>query len=75
MATSWQDIASAPRDGTKIILRVRHVNWDFEKTPEKKSQWEQECQGKWIDHNGGGFTWDGLCGAVIGWRPIEGDRS
>lgn len=25
-------------------------------------------QARWIDHNGGGFTWDGLCGRPCQWR-------
>ena len=71
--TTLRDMSTAPRDGTEINVLVRHQNWDFEK-PGNRDQWEQMVVAKWIDHNGGGWTWNGLCGALIGWRPIDKKR-
>jgi hypothetical protein len=30
--------------------------------------WEQACNARWIDFNGGGWTWNGIAGTPIAWR-------
>jgi hypothetical protein len=59
---------AAPRDGTTIILRVEHENYQYASAPERR-RWIQFVEAKWIDHNGGGFTWEGLAGRETGWIP------
>lgn len=69
-AEGWRDLDSAPKDGTEVELRVVHVNAaydDFEKA--EADGWIAACPGKWIDHNGGGWTWKYLCGRICQWRP------
>lgn len=69
-ARGWRDLDSAPKDGTEVELRIVHINAAYdEPTQAESAGWIGHCFGKWIDHNGGGWTWDGLCGAVCQWRP------
>ena len=70
----WQPMVSAPLDGTEIQLLVRHHDyWTALKLDGKKHA-EEKYQGvvigKWIDHNGGGWTWHGGSGSPVGWRPM-----
>ncbi|PZQ44864.1 MAG: hypothetical protein DI551_09185 [Micavibrio aeruginosavorus] len=58
----------APKDGTEILILFRHESYKFCK-PDQREEWEQLCRAKWIDHNGGGWTWEGICGHPIGWIP------
>lgn len=61
---------SAPRDGTEVELLLRHMNFRLCKTDEERSEWEQVVRAKWIDFNGGGWTWYGMAGSAVGWRPL-----
>lgn len=71
-AEGWRDLASAPKDGTEVELRVVHHNAAYESDDMAdaiREGWIAACPGKWTDHNGGGWTWKYLCGAVCQWRP------
>lgn len=65
---AWQDIATAPKDGTPILIRFRHANYKF--AGDRRDEWEEVCVARWIDHNGGGWTWHGICGVPVDFRPL-----
>lgn len=69
MAEAPRPISSAPRDGTKIRMRVEHINYAISSDSEKH-RWEEWVEAHWIDHNGGGWTWYGLCGTPTHWTPL-----
>lgn len=62
--SEWQDILTAPKDGTPIIVWVEHV-------PERGHDpcYSHATEAKWIDLNGGGWTWQGLAGRITHWQP------
>jgi hypothetical protein len=64
----WEPMPTAPKDGTRIDLLIRHATWHYEK-PEARDQWQGPCPGEWLDFNGGGWCWSGHCGSPIAWRP------
>lgn len=69
-AQGWRDLATAPKDGTEIELRIVHVNAAYDDAEKAEADgWIAACPGMWTDHNGGGWTWKYLCGAVCQWRP------
>lgn len=69
-ALGWQDMDSAPKDGTEVELRVVHINAAYEEAEEaEENGWIAACPGKYIPHNGGGWTWKYLCGHISQWRP------
>lgn len=56
----WKKIADEP-----VLIYVVHNNAQFEKDETRRlDEWEAWYTGRWIDHNGGGFTWHGMCGRV-----------
>ena len=67
---TWHCMTDAPRDGTEVELLLRHVNYRYCKTDEERAQWEQAVRSRWIDFNGGGWTWHGMAGSIVGWRPL-----
>lgn len=67
-APAWQPIEMAPKDGTVIIAWCVHVNAEFSKDPVGEG-WSCPVVAQWIDHNGGGWTWHGLCGTLVAWMP------
>ncbi len=67
---TWHCMIDAPKDGTEVELLLRHMNWSYCHTDETRAQWEQIVRAKWIDHNGGGWTWRGMCCSAWGWRPL-----
>lgn len=67
----WQELAEAPRDGTPIQLKIVHSNRHYARSAEEMARWEDEVTGHWIDHNGGGWTWYGMAGEVVAWRPLS----
>lgn len=67
---TWHCMTDAPRDGTEVELLVRNTNFRFCKSDEERSMCEQAARAKWIDFNGGGWTWSGLAGSAVGWRPL-----
>lgn len=65
-----RDIADAPRDGTPILALVRHPNWKYAGIADKFN-WQELVVARWMEHNGGGWTWYGVLGELIGWQPLQ----
>lgn len=68
--SEWQPIETAPKDGTAILVRFKHLNFKYAKTDEERDLWHEICVAKWIDHNDGGWTWYGICGQATHWMPL-----
>lgn len=66
---TWRCMIDAPHDGTEVELLVRHHNYRYCKNDAERGRWEQIVRSRWIDHNGGGWSWFGIAGSVYGWRP------
>jgi len=64
----WRAMRTAPKTGIEIEVLVYHMNRRYAKRSEK-SQWESVETVRWIDHNAGGWTWNGMTGQFKGWRP------
>ena len=72
----WRAMAYAPLDGTRVKLLIRHQSWwAAHKAGSDESIWKAVFEGHWIDHNGGGWTWSGMAGTPIGWKPLDAARS
>lgn len=69
----WQDISTAPKDGRQILLWMVHANAKYSVDPIAEG-WAAPVIARWIDHNGGGWTWHGLCGVATHWKPLGDDR-
>jgi hypothetical protein len=69
----WRAMVYAPLDGTPVVLLIRHSTWWAAHKLASKDEgiWQASCEGHWIDHNGGGWTWRGMAGTPIGWRPLS----
>ena len=67
---TWHCMTDAPKDGTEVELLLRHVNYRYCKSDEERAKWEQVVRSTWIDFNGGGWTWHGMAGSIVGWRPL-----
>lgn len=69
----WRAMLYAPRDGAKVELLIEHRTWwtAHKCSPDEARMWRSTCEGQWIDHNGGGWTWAGMSGTPIGWRPLK----
>lgn len=66
--SEWNfDMDAAPRDGTPVQLWMVHPNAQYSSDPIGEG-WEAVVDAHWIDHNGGGWTWYGLCGRPTRWR-------
>ena len=78
-ASDWRPMVSAPLDGTEIELLMRHFTyWTALKVngkEEAEKLWQAVVRGRWIDHNGGGWTWHGMAGSPVGWRPLHACES
>lgn len=66
--TTWRAMVYAPLDGTEVELLLYHPDRAYA-TGDDKKNWEQVVRAKWIDFNGGGWTWHGMNGTPQGWRP------
>jgi hypothetical protein len=55
----------------EVELYVVHSNAQYVSKVEDLSDWCGWRRGKWIDHNGGGWTWNGHCGRVTHVRPLR----
>ena len=61
---------TAPHDGSRVWLLIHHPNWEIAGAHDRE-RWEETVTGTWIDHNGGGFTWNGIYGHPQGWKPLN----
>lgn len=68
--SGWQPMLTAPYDGTEIELLVRHRTW-YQVKEDERDQWQAAVKAKFIMHNGGGWTWAGMTGNILGWRNIQ----
>lgn len=61
--------------GGQAMSRQAFEEWLKTQPPE--NWWEvseAECEGHWIDFNGGGWTWAGMAGTPIGWRALKDEK-
>lgn len=65
----WRSMLTAPKDGRYVELLVRHSNYKFAATDQERDRWQHATRGQWIDFNGGGWTWSGMAGELVAWRP------
>lgn len=68
-AEGWRELDSVPHDGTEIEIRLVHYLAAAYDDPVEEG-YIGKARAHWIDHNGGGLTWNGLCGAPSHWRPL-----
>lgn len=73
-ADGWRSLDIAPHDGTEVELRLVHAYAPYCKDAVAEG-YIAVVKAKWIDHNGGGWTWHGLCGRPAQWRPLAGEIS
>lgn len=66
----WRAMLYAPTDGTEVELLLFHTNRRFAK-PEDRDDWQHIVTSKWINFNDGGWTWSGMYGEPMGWRPLK----
>lgn len=72
--TDWRSIQSAPKDGTKVLVLFRHINYEYADDDEKH-QWQEECEAEWTEFNGCGWVWNGIAGTAVAWKPLSPDRA
>ncbi len=54
----------------EVEIFVVHQNAQYISRLDDLSDWCGWFRAKWIDHNGGGWTWNGMCGRVTHVRPV-----
>lgn len=65
----WSPMYTAPKDGREIILHIEHPTIQYARA-EERDDWQEDVHAHWIDFNGGGWTYYGLCGTPTRWKPI-----
>lgn len=65
----WHPIDTVPKDGTEVQIRIVHMLAAYSDDP-KEDGYIAIARAQWIDHNGGGLTWNGLAGVPRQWRPL-----
>lgn len=65
----WLPIDTAPKDGTRILIWFVHPNAEYSADPVGEG-WAGPHEARWLDHNGGGWTWYGLAGKATFWQPM-----
>lgn len=65
---AWRALGDSPKDGSEVELLIVHQNALVSSDPVAEG-WIQIVRARWIDHNAGGWTWYGLAGLVMAWRP------
>lgn len=72
--SDWQAIETAKKEiGAKVWLWCVHNLAQYCEDPVAEG-YAAPVVGEWIDHNGGGWTWHGLCGVHTHWMPYrDGD--
>lgn len=69
----WRPIETVePTPGLRIIAWCVHENAKYSDNPVAEG-WAAMVLAEWIDHNGGGWTWEGLCGRFTHWIPLTPD--
>lgn len=77
MDNYWNPMETAPKDGRRVLLLIHHVNRQYartdderryERTYAERERWTDEVEARWSEHNGGGWTWNGMMGKPMGWR-------
>ncbi len=63
----WRPIESAPRDGTPLLAWCVHPHARHAEDPK---EWAAAVVTQWINHNGGGWTWNGMAGSFTHWQPL-----
>lgn len=69
-AAGWRGMDDVPKDETEVEIRVVNMIAADCEDPEQEGYISVE-RGHWIDFNGGGMTWHGMCGRPSMWRPIQ----
>jgi len=70
LARAWRPIESAPKDGTDVLVWCVHPNAKYCDTLADASDWQCSVVARWIEHNGGGWTWHGMLGTFTHWMPL-----
>lgn len=65
----WHPIETAPKDGTRIVAWCVHPTAEYAKDAVNEG-WSAPVVARWIDHNGGGWTWHGHLGEFTHWMPL-----
>lgn len=68
----WRPIEECPeewKDGRQVLVEFVHANAQYSDDPIKDG-WIAVHEACWVDHNGGGWTWHGLCGVTRRVRPL-----
>ena len=63
----WQPIETAPKDGTAIVAWCVHP---YASSMTEPDDYVGPVIARWIDHNGGGWTWHGHLGNFTHWMPL-----